>query len=111
MGLWRPREVSFVDKTLQCRECGVSFVWTAGEQAFYASKGLMHQPVRCPDCRARKRQARSEGIGAEAGRRVQYTAVCADCGGEAVVPFIPRNDRPVYCSTCFEKHRPVVSAS
>ncbi|MBR0484172.1 MAG: zinc-binding protein, partial [Oscillospiraceae bacterium] len=32
-----------------------------------------------------------------------FTAVCAGCGGEAKVPFQPREDRPVYCSDCFAK--------
>ena len=26
-------------------------------------------------------------------------------GGQAMVPFAPRNDRPVYCSSCFDKVR------
>jgi len=33
---------------------------------------------------------------------------CASCGGEARVPFVPRLDRPVYCSACFEKARSAV---
>ena len=32
-----------------------------------------------------------------------FTATCAACGGEARVPFQPRDDRPVYCSECFAK--------
>jgi len=32
--------VSFADKTLTCRDCGQEFIWTAGEQEFYASRGL-----------------------------------------------------------------------
>lgn len=30
----------YEDKTLICKECGKEFVFTAGEQEFYASKGL-----------------------------------------------------------------------
>ena len=30
----------YEDKTLICKECGNEFVFTAGEQEFYASKGL-----------------------------------------------------------------------
>ncbi|MBQ5672442.1 MAG: zinc-ribbon domain containing protein, partial [Oscillospiraceae bacterium] len=29
----------FEDKTLVCKECGNNFVFTAGEQQFYAEKG------------------------------------------------------------------------
>ena len=28
------------DKTLVCKDCGAEFVFTAGEQAFYAEKGF-----------------------------------------------------------------------
>ena len=28
------------DKTLVCKDCGAEFVFTEGEQAFYAEKGL-----------------------------------------------------------------------
>jgi len=27
-----------VDQTLRCRECGVDFIWTEGEQQFFSSK-------------------------------------------------------------------------
>jgi CxxC-x17-CxxC domain-containing protein len=30
---------------------------------------------------------------------------CASCGGIARVPFVPRGDKPVYCSNCFEQQR------
>ena len=30
----------YEDKTLVCRDCGQEFVFTAGEQEFYAEKGL-----------------------------------------------------------------------
>ena len=33
------------------------------------------------------------------------TYVCDSCGGEARVPFQPREGRPVYCSACFAKMR------
>ena len=37
----------FEDKTLVCKDCGKEFVWTAGEQEFYASRGFENSsPVR-----------------------------------------------------------------
>ena len=36
----------FEDKTLVCKDCGKEFVWTAGEQEFYASRGFENQPQR-----------------------------------------------------------------
>ncbi|MCH7757662.1 MAG: hypothetical protein IIA19_04190 [Thaumarchaeota archaeon] len=34
------------------------------------------------------------------------TVTCADCGTECQVPFVPKTDRPVYCSDCFRKNKP-----
>lgn len=48
------------DKTLVCKECGKEFVFTEGEQNFYAEKGLMNEPQRCPECRRARKQARRE---------------------------------------------------
>ncbi|MFI3325740.1 MAG: zinc-ribbon domain containing protein [Clostridia bacterium] len=88
----------FEDKNLTCKECGAEFVFTAGEQEFYQSKGFVNEPQRCKSCRAnRKASTRTE--------REQFTATCASCGGQATVPFKPREDRPVYCSECFARMR------
>ena len=43
------------DETLTCRDCGVEFVFTVGEQEFYASKGFTNKPSRCPSCRAARK--------------------------------------------------------
>ena len=89
--------MTLADKSLSCRECGNAFVWTVGEQDFYAQKGLLHEPQRCADCRRRAKAER-------AAARVQsmHEIVCSNCGKTGQVPFQPRADRPVYCSVCFE---------
>lgn len=47
----------YTDITLVCKDCNSEFVFSAGEQAFYAEKGFENKPVRCPACRkARKQQ-------------------------------------------------------
>ena len=46
------------DKTLVCKDCGKEFVFTEGEQAFYAEKGFTNEPVRCPECRKVRKQQR-----------------------------------------------------
>ena len=84
----------YEDKTLICKDCGKEFVFTAGEQEFYAEKGFQNQPQRCRPCR----QARK---GNAAPQREMYTGGCAACGKEARVPFQPRDDRLVYCSQCY----------
>ena len=92
--------MAFADKTLICRDCGQEFIFTAGEQEFYQSRGLRNEPGRCPACRSSRRQSR---LGYQGGERPSYPAVCAACGKECEVPFPPRGDRPVYCSECFTK--------
>lgn len=88
----------YEDKTLICKDCGEEFIFTAGEQEFYASKGFENEPQRCKSCRDNKKRERREN-------REMFTATCAACGKEAQVPFRPREDRPVYCSECFAKMR------
>ncbi len=101
--------MSFSDITLTCKDCAQPFVFTAGEQEFYQQRGLLNQPGRCPDCRgARRAGGRSSNGngGGYGGARELFTATCSQCGQEARVPFQPRGDKPVYCSSCFETKRP-----
>ncbi len=91
----------YEDKTLTCKDCGAEFVFTAGEQEFYAEKGFVNEPQRCKACRDARKASRGESQGA----RQMYDAVCAECGKPCKVPFEPRNDRPVYCSECFANRR------
>jgi CxxC-x17-CxxC domain-containing protein len=117
------------DKTITCRDCGNTFTFTEGEQDFYSQKGYS-EPGRCPDCRAAKKASRSGGYGDSYGssssnsygsgyggnsygggystdggygrrERTMTQVVCANCGKDTEVPFVPRGDRPVYCSDCF----------
>ena len=44
----------FTKKTLTCIDCGNKFIFEAGEQAFYRSKGLA-EPKRCKPCRDKRR--------------------------------------------------------
>ena len=111
--------MSFVDKTLTCRDCGMDFVFTAGEQEFYSSKGFVNEPTRCPSCRQARKSAMNSGgpmresqgapraSMASTGprERVSYKTTCANCGQETTVPFVPRGTKPVYCSNCFDQMR------
>ena len=89
----------YEDKTLICKECGNEFVFTAGEQEFYAEKGFQNEPSRCKSCRSNHKAAR------RSSERVMFDAVCAECGQPTKIPFEPKTDKPVYCSECFAKHR------
>jgi len=100
--------MSFEDKTLNCRECGRDFTFTAGEQEFHAEKGFTNTPARCPDCRAKRKASGGFGGGSRGfggGQREMHTAICSSCGKEAQVPFVPRGDKPVYCSDCFQNQK------
>ena len=55
----------YEDKTLICKECGAEFVFTAGEQEFYAEKGFTNEPQRCKACRDARKGAREGGSGRE----------------------------------------------
>ena len=87
--------MAFEDKTLVCKECGNNFVFTSGEQEFYAEKGFENEPARCRDCRDKRRRERQ-----------MFHVVCAECGKDTEVPFEPKTDRPVYCRDCFTAKRP-----
>jgi len=88
------------DRVLTCRDCAQTFTFSAGEQTFFAAKGLQNVPQRCTSCRANAKRARTVG-----GPREYHVAICGSCNGQAIVPFSPRTDRPVYCSSCFDKVR------
>ena len=97
--------MALVDKNLTCVECGAPFTFTSGEQEFFASRGYTNEPKRCPECRsARKNQQRGGGFGGGAPREM-HPVVCAQCGIDTMVPFVPRGDRPVYCSDGFSTMR------
>jgi CxxC-x17-CxxC domain-containing protein len=101
--------MSLADRILTCADCGSDFTFTVGEQQFYQMKGLMNEPKRCPSCRSAAKIARQNGTypsdGGFRSRREMHDVICAECGAETQVPFLPRNDRPVYCSDCFDKVR------
>jgi CxxC-x17-CxxC domain-containing protein len=124
--------MSYADKIIRCRDCGADFVFTAGEQEFYAQKGFTNEPTRCPACRQARKASGGGGYGSrdsygdrggyssggysdrggyssggysDRGPREMHTATCASCGKEAQVPFVPRGDKPVYCSDCFKAQR------
>lgn len=85
--------MSFSDRTLNCRDCGVEFLFSAREQEFYQTKGFENDPARCPECRAARKAGR---------RNRELTEVaCAACGVVTEVPFKPTGIKPVYCRDCF----------
>ena len=96
--------VEFTDRTLQCVDCGNDFVFSAGEQMFFADKNFKNEPKRCKPCKAKRNQAMG------GAQKVETVTSCSQCGKETTVPFRPTQGRPVFCRECFQQHR-VASAS
>ena len=84
----------YEDEKLVCEDCGQEFVFSAGEQEFYAEKGLVNKPKRCLECRKAGREQHRKS-------RKMYDAVCSQCGAQTQVPFKPVPGREVYCKDCF----------
>ena len=127
----RDPKVNYIDRDIVCVDCGETFVFTASEQEFHASKGFDNDPKRCKPCRkARKAGGGREGGGARSGGRPtggrsggggggfggggggrpggdreMFDAVCAACGQDTKVPFRPSGNRDVFCSDCFRSQR------
>ncbi len=101
--------MAYTDKTLKCSDCGADFTFGVSEQEFFATKGFVNEPGRCPTCRAARKAQRGNSSGGSYGsssggfrqQREMHPAVCATCGKDTMVPFEPRNGRPVYCSDCY----------
>ena len=68
--------MEFQDKSLNCVDCGAEFLWTAGEQLFFADKNFKNEPTNC-----------------------------SACGKETTVPFRPTQGRPVFCRECFQQRK------
>ena len=115
--------MSYTDQALTCRDCNQAFLFTSGEQEFFAQKGFTNAPTRCPACRSARKAERGGGYGGsgsgygsdynsggygggyDRAPREMFSATCSSCGNEARVPFQPRGDKPVYCSDCFSSQR------
>ncbi|MCL4541920.1 MAG: zinc-ribbon domain containing protein [Chloroflexi bacterium] len=106
--------MSYSDITLVCRDCNSRFLFTAGEQQYYATHGLTHQPSRCPSCRAQRKSQQGYGNSQFGSRepsagprapREMHQVVCSTCGRETEVPFAPTPGKPVYCRDCWEEKR------
>lgn len=97
--------MEYHDKVLKCSECGSEFVFTAGEQMFFADKGFKNEPKRCKTCKSNRAAGSSTGAASNGVQRVETKTVCSQCGKETTVPFKPTQGRPVYCRECFQARR------
>jgi CxxC-x17-CxxC domain-containing protein len=93
--------MEYRDRVLKCMDCGAEFVFTAGEQLFFADKGFKNEPKRCKPCKVK----RSQVLSGQSYHRAETTTTCTQCGKETTVPFKPTQGRPVYCRECFQQRR------
>lgn len=100
--------VALVDRNLTCHECTATFLFSAGEQKYFADHQLGSEPKRCPECRHRRRRDRD--IAASKPVKPEFDAVCSKCGRETALPFEPRTGKPVFCRTCFKYEESAVTA-
>lgn len=85
------------DIRIRCRDCESEFVFSAQNQLAFRKRGYK-EPTRCPACHQRRTSRRKYSRG---GATAVHTAPCSACGKEARLPFMPLEDKPVYCTDCF----------
>lgn len=94
--------MQFQDRILRCVDCDAEFVWTAGEQQFFAEKNFTNEPKRCRNCKTRRASRPANSAPRE---RVETVATCSACGKETTVPFRPTQGRPIFCKDCFQSRK------
>ena len=94
--------MEYQDRVLKCSECGAEFVFTAGEQMFFADKGFKNEPKRCKTCKAKRADATGQGTSFQ---RAETKTTCSQCGKETTSPSNRHRVVPVYCRECFQQRR------
>jgi CxxC-x17-CxxC domain-containing protein len=101
--------MEFQDKVLKCIDCGVDFIFTAGEQLFFHDKQFKNEPKRCKTCKTKRVAVLGPAPGGNSAR-IETRTVCSQCGKDTTVPFRPTQGRPVLCRECFQQKRQMVTA-
>jgi CxxC-x17-CxxC domain-containing protein len=96
-------DMEYRDRVLRCVDCGIDFVFSSGEQFFYAEKGFRNEPKRCKTCKMRRGQP-GNTVGMAKQRSVTSTT-CSQCGKDTTVPFKLTQGRPVFCRECYQQRR------
>lgn len=47
------------DKTIVCKDCGKEFIFSVRDQEFYKEQGFENEPVRCKECRQKRKAERN----------------------------------------------------
>jgi hypothetical protein len=89
--------MDFTDKEIVCRDCGTSFMWSAGEQEFFTQKGLVNTPSRCPICRKKK--------DVKHDFQHLFDIECRLCHKKSRSPFQPNDAAQAICEACFKQQQ------
>src|SRR5260370_36547983 len=100
--------MDYHDGALKCSECSAEFVFTAGEQMFFADKGFKNEPKRCKGCKAKRAEGGGGGHGSP--MRSATKANCSQCGKETTGPCRPTQGRPGFCRECSQQRRAMGAA-
>jgi CxxC-x17-CxxC domain-containing protein len=92
--------VEFQPKSISCIGCKDSFIFSIEEQVFFHSLGLTNVPKRCLHCRLLMR-LRREGKSTDTLTQLN----CCNCGEKASVPFLPKNEKKIFCVTCYREFK------
>jgi protein-arginine kinase activator protein McsA len=79
---------------LICKICGKEFIFSKGEQEFFAEKGLKNIPKSCPECREIRRQ----------GEEPMLEVKCDKCGKTGVFRKKIEAKR-ILCADCYAKEK------
>jgi CxxC-x17-CxxC domain-containing protein len=106
------------DAQLTCIDCGEIFLFTVQDQKYYLEHNYT-TPLRCRPCRRKHKEEKEARERAERGETPELDEEsspdskpagelvrCSGCGRPTTVPFIPRNDKPIFCRDCYLASRP-----
>ena len=108
------------DTEVTCADCGnqctVPFVPRSNKPVYCSDCFRQHKPDDSRDARRsgndrysrddRDSRYSRDDRGSRDNDREDTEVTCADCGNQCTVPFVPRSNKPVYCSDCFRQHKP-----
>ena len=95
--------MEYSDKVLKCADCSAEFIFTAGEQMFFADKGFKNEPKRCKACKGNRGQSAGAGSGSEAadwaGGDADAAAGAAGLAGAGLVAETAGGLEPIAADT------------
>ena len=86
----------FQDRVLKCVDCNADFVFTAGEQQFFADKNFRNEPKRCKACKGKRQEGGSGGHA-----KVETTGNCSNAEGKQPFRFVPLRGGRFFAGNAF----------